>query len=297
MPRSSALPVLAALSLLLVASTASAQGVAKDSSGESSPPPRLASGLTAGSLRYTGGRAEEAASAVLKVRLSHGLFASIEPTVARATEPAAGVYPAASNTGLTDIPVALEFERELGGLLSPTLGLSLGATLPVGNTATGFGTGVVGTSIDVGGGVSPTEELSLYAGAGKTLSNVTAQSAFNGGASGWADLGVTFQTTDRLALLGGFATDLGAIDTAYGRGRSLSAGVSYALAGPLALNIQTSHGLGGATPRWSAVVGIGTAFGALEGARELRNAFGGGRHGLSKKGSGSSSSGRGRGHA
>ena len=249
---------------------------------------RIQSGMTAGSLRYLGGRAEEAASALLRLRLSRAWSASIEPTVARATEPAT-----ASVTGLTDMPLALEFEHAFGGLLAPTFDFSLGATLPVGSTTTGFGTGVLGTSVDVGAGISPTERFSIAANAGHAMSSVAAQSAFNGGASGWGDLGAAFQATERVSLNAGYSTDLGAIDSTYGRGRSVSAGLSYSVAGPFALNLETSRGLSGATPEWSAVVGVGTAFGSLDGARALRTAFGGGRHGLKKSGS---SSGRGRGH-
>jgi hypothetical protein len=260
-----------------------------DTSAELSPAhSRVESGMTAGSLRYRGGRAEEAASALIRLRLSHAWSASIEPTVAHATEPAT-----ASVTGLTDMPVAVEFEHTFAGLLAPTFDLSFGATLPVGSTTTGFGTGMLGTSFDLGAGLSPLEKLSVYATAGHALSSVAAQSAFNGGASGWGDVGTAFQATERVSLNGGYSTDLGAVDSTYGRGRSVSAGLSYAVAGPFALNLETSRGLSGATPEWSAVIGIGSAFGSLDGARALRTAFGGGRHGLKKSGS---SSGRGRGH-
>jgi hypothetical protein len=256
--------------------------------------PRIMSGVTAGGLRYAGGRTEDAASALLKLRLPHGWAISMEPTFARATEPAATGGGSVSNSGLTDIPVGLAFEHAFGGLLEPSLELALGATLPVGDTLTGFGTGTLGSSIGIGGGISPLENLGLYASAGHTLSSFAAQSALNGGGSGWGDIGASYQAGERVSVLAGFSTDLGAVDTTFGRGRSVSAGLSYNVAGPFALNIQTSRGISGATPQWSAVIGIGTAFGSLDGARELRTAFGGGRHGMKKAGSSSSSFGRGR---
>ena len=247
--------------------------------------PRIATGVTVGSLRYSGGRTEDAASALLKLRVAPGWSASIEPTFARATEPASGVYAASANSGLTDVPLSLEYERAFAGTLSPSLDVSLAATLPVGNVATGFGTGTVGTALGLGAGVAASENLGVYANVGRTLSSVAAQSALSGGASGWGDLAASYQMGDRLSLLAGYSTDLGAADSTYGRGRSASAGIAYALAGPFSLNVETSHGFSGATPEWSAVVGIGTAFGSLDGARQLLSAFGGGRHGLKRNGS------------
>ena len=275
------------------ASTLAAQSPADTTADATTAHSRVESGMTAGSLRYSGGRAEEAASALVRLRLSHAWSLSIEPTVAHATQPATGTVASANITGLTDIPVSLEVEHAFAGLLGPTFDFSLGGTLPVGRTSTGFGTGVFGASFDVGVGLSPTDKVSISASVGHALSSVAAQSAFNGGASGWGDMGATLQATDRVSLLAGYSSDLGAVDSSYGRGRSVSAGISYAVAGPFALNFETSRGLSGATPEWSAVIGIGTAFGSLDGARALRSAFGGGRHGLNKSGS---SSGRGRGH-
>ena len=269
-----------------VASSASALALAAQSGdGGATHGPRIATGVTVGSLRYAGGRTEDAASALLKFRLSQGWSASVEPTFARATEPAAGLYAASSNSGLTDLPLSLEYERGFAGRFTPSIGLSFAATLPVGNAATGFGTGTVGTALGLGAGIAASDNLGVYASAGRTLSSVAAQSAFNGGASGWGDLAANYQMGARVSLLAGYSTDLGAADSTYGRGSSASAGIAYALAGPFSLNVETSHGLSGATPQWSAVIGIGTAFGSLDGARQLRSAFGGGRHGLKQNGS------------
>ena len=257
--------------------------------------PRVASGLTVGSLRYDGGRTEDAASAVIVVRPARGFSATIEPTFARASEPSGtGGGTTVSTTGLTDVPMALAWEHPFGGLLAGSVELSLGATLPVGNAATGFGTGTLGTSWGVGGDISPSEHLTLFASAGHAMTSVAAQSALNGGGGGWGDVGASYELGNRVALLAGFSTDLGAVDTSYGRGRSMSAGLSYTVAGPIAINVETSHGISGATPQWSAVVGIGTAFGSLDGARALRTAFGGGRQGLKSGGAATVSRGRGR---
>ena len=257
--------------------------------------PRVASGLTVGSLRYAGGRTEDAASAVIVVRPARGFSATIEPTFARASEPSGtGGGATISTTGLTDVPMALAWEHPFGGLLAGSIELSLGATLPLGDTATGFGTGTLGTSWGVGGDISPSEQLTLFASAGHAMTSVAAQSALDGGGGGWGDVGASYQLGGRVALLAGFSTDLGAVDTSYGRGRSVSAGLSYTVAGPFAVNFETSHGISGATPQWSAVIGIGTAFGSLDGARALRTAFGGGRHGLKSGVASAVSRGRGR---
>ncbi|MFL5563358.1 MAG: hypothetical protein ACJ79K_17975 [Gemmatimonadaceae bacterium] len=282
------------LAILLVVSTTASSLAAQDSQPDAHPP-RIASGVTVGSLRYDGGRTEDAASVVIAIRPARGWSATIEPTFARATEPSGSGNGTASTSGLTDVPVSLAWAHPFGGLLAGSVELSFGATLPVGDTATGFGTGALGTSYGVGGDISPSENVTLYAGAGHALSSVAAQSALNGGGSGWGDVGASYQAGSHVSLLADFSTDLGAVDSSYGRGRSVAAGLSYTVAGPFALNIETSHGISGATPRWSAIIGIGTAFGSLDGARSLRTAFGGGRHGLSKSGSASSiSRGRGR---
>lgn len=288
MPASIARP---ALTILLVVSTTASALAAQDTQPDAHLP-RVASGVTVGSLRYDGGRTEDALSAVIVVRPARGWSATIEPTFARATEQSGTGNASVSTTGLTDVPVSLGWQHPFGGLLAGSVELSLGATLPVGDTASGFGTGTLGTSYGIGGDISPSENVTLFAGAGHALSSVAAQAALNGGSNGWGDVGGSYQAGSRLSLLADFSTDLGAVDSTTGRGRSIAAGLSYNVAGPFALNVETSHGISGATPRWSAIIGIGTAFGSLDGARSLRNAFGGGRHGLKKSGSSATKHGR-----
>jgi hypothetical protein len=290
MPSSIARSSIAALLLVVAASSS----LAAQEAESDQPAPRVASGITVGSLRYSGGRTEDAASVVVALRPVHAWLVTIEPTFARATEISGSGSASMSTSGLTDVPLAISWEHPFGGMLAGDLELTFGATLPLGNTSTGFGTGTLGTSYGAGGDISPTERLTLFASAGHALTSVAAQSALNGGGGGWGDVGGSYQLDRRFALLAGFSTDLGAVDTTYGRGRSVSTGLSYTVAGPFALNIETSRGISGATPRWSAVIGIGTAFGSLDGARALRTAFGGGRHGLAKSGSATAGS-RGRG--
>ena len=179
-------------------------------------------------------------------------------------------------------------------------------SLPVGDTATGFGAGKVGYSASAGFGFSPASSVWIHLGAGKSLTDVAMQSAFSNG-SGWGDASAGVSVTDRFGLNGGYSTDLGAVDSTVGHSRSLNGGFSYVVRGPTTLNVSASHGVSGLAPKWSLAIGFGSAFpylnhvGAGSPLGTLSDAFGGGTHGLgggtvgSGTGTGGPSNGRGRG--
>ena len=89
----------------------------------------------------------------------------------------------------------------------------------------------------------------------------------------------------------GIDGDIGAIDPTYGRAVSLSGGVSVGLPLLKSLSLNASRGISGATPTWSVAIGVGTDFASIGSvsvggvAGRLRRAFGGGTHGLARKGS------------
>ena len=136
-----------------------------------------------------------------------------------------------------------------------------------------------------GVGVVLAPHLSLSLGAGRSLTRFSTQAAFSSG-TGWGDVNLGYAMNDRVSVSGGLSSDLGAVDSALGRSRSVEGGASFVVGGSRTLNMSLSHGVSGSAPNWSMAVGFGTAFPYLNhaGARStdasLTNTFGGGTHGL-----------------
>ena len=302
--------------LTLLASPLAAQSAKQEASptvgaphqDEEEPKPYpLQVGVAGGALSYEGGREEQALGAVVKWTAAPWLSFSATPTAVHVREPsalAAGTYQGAS--GIVDMPIDAEVEHSFAAPWSPGVALALGVSLPLGDTATGFGAGKVGYSASAGFGFSPASRVWVHLGAGRSLTDVAMQSAFSNG-SGWGDASAGVELSDRFGLNGGYSTDLGAVDSTMGHSRSLNGGFSFIVRGPATLNVSASRGVAGLAPRWSLAIGFGTAFpylnhvGAGSPLGTLSDAFGGGTHGLdggtvgSGSGTGGSSNGRGRG--
>jgi len=276
---------------------------------EDARPSPVQVGVAGGALSYAGGREEQALGAVVRWVAAPWLSLSATPTAVHVREPstlAVGTYQGAS--GVVDLPLDATVEHGFGGAWSPDVAVALGVSLPVGDTATGFGAGKVGYSASAGLGFSPTSRVWVHLGAGRSLTDVAMQSAFSNG-SGWGDASAGVSVTDRFGVNGGYSTDLGAIDSTFGHSRALNGGFSYVVRGPTTLNVSASRGVSGLAPKWSLAIGFGTAFpylnhvGAGSPLGTLSDAFGGGTHGLgggtvgtgTGSGTGGSSNGRGRG--
>ena len=272
---------------------------------------RVQFGLAGGALQYAGGRTEQAFGGVLRWIALPWLSLAATPTSVRATEPAlTSSVAATTRSGLTDLPLDATVSRGFGGAMGPRLAASLGVTLPVGDTASGLGSGGVGYSVSGGVGFSPAERLWVHLGAGRSLTRFSVQSAFSSG-TGWGDASAGFSLTDRFSLSGGYSSDLGGVDSTLGRSSSVEAGTSAVLTGQTTLNLNASRGVSGSAPRWSIALGVGTAFpylnhlGGGSAAESLQNTFGGGTHGLPNGGTGKggttttgkTSTGRGRGRS
>lgn len=242
-------------------------------------------GVATGGLRYPGGRSEQSLGAVFRWVPVQWLSLSATPTGAHVSEPAAGTAPAASRSGLVDLPLEASVSHAFGGHLTPTVSAGFGVTLPVGDSASGFGAGTMGYSATIGAGFTPVENVWVHGSAGRSLSDFSVQSAYTSG-SGWADLSGGTSLNERVSVGAGYSTDIGAYDKTIGRSTSLSGNVALTLRGATTFNVSASHGLGGAAPDWSMVLAIGTAFpylnhlGAGSSLSTLRNSFGGGTHGL-----------------
>jgi hypothetical protein len=244
-------------------------------------------GVAGGALSYDAGRSEQALGVVLRWLPVRWFSLSTTPTTVRAREIASSALPATSRSGLTDIPVEATVSQGFSRMpWSPSVALTLGATLPVGDTASGLGSGEVGYSASGGVGFSPAERIWVHIGAGRSLTRFSVQSAFSSG-TGWGDASIGTNLTDRLGASVGFSTDLGAVDSSLARSTSLEGGMSVGLGRAGTLNVTGSHGVSGTAPQWSIAIGVGTAFpylnhlGGSSPNSTLQDSFGGGTHGLS----------------
>ena len=245
-------------------------------------------GVAGGALNYDAGRSEQALGAVMRWVPVPWFSLSATPTSVRATAPAVGSLPSSSRSGLTDIPVEATLTHAFHGVSwSPSVAGSFGVTLPVGDTASGLGSGEVGYSASGGVGFAPAEGVWVHAGAGRSLTRFSVQSAFSSG-SGWGDVSAGASISKHVEASVGFSSDIGAVDSTLGRSRSLEGGMSFGIGRAGTLNLSASHGISGVAPQWSFALGVGTAFPYLSHVgggstnATLQQAFGGGTHGLGK---------------
>jgi hypothetical protein len=286
--------------LMIAASPALAQTSTKAASepaGDTPHPLPLEFGVAGGALSYEGGRREQAVGAVLRWVTTPWLSFSATPTAVHVREPSAALPGSFEGTaGVVDLPVDATLSHDFNVLWNPGVALGLGVSLPLGDTASGFGAGRAGYSASVGLGFSPAERVWVHLGAGRSLTDVAMQSAFTSG-SGWGDASAGVSLTERFSVSGGYGTDIGGVDSTVGHSTSVNGGFAVVVKGPTTLNVNASHGMSGLAPRWSLAIGLGTAFpylnhlGAGSPIDQLRETFGGGTHGLGGTGSGSGSSG------
>jgi len=299
--------------LIIVASPLAAQSAQQDPPStapvarreeEDTKPFPFQVGVAAGALSYEGGREEQALGAVARWVATPWLSLSVTPTMVHVKETSTFTAGALDGrSGIVDLPLEATLQHGFKGPGSPGVAFALGVSLPLGDSATGFGAGRVGYSASGGLGFSPSSRIWVYLGAGRSLTDVAMQSAFSSG-SGWGDASAGVSVTDRFGVSGGFSTDLGGVDSTVGHSRAINGGFSYVVRGPTTINLNASRGVSGIAPRWSLAVGFGTAFPYLShlGAGPLGalgDTFGGGTHGLDggtgSGGGGGPPSGRGRG--
>ena len=245
--------LLPALTLALIVPVAAARAQGDD---------LVTAGATAGSQRFADGHVEAGAGAVVRLHLPLEMSIAATPAWARVTNPAS--LGGGSASGLVDLPVEVTIDRQLPGKMSPTIGGGLSVTLPVGDTATGFGSGAVGYGVSLGLGLAPTSNLYLHAGAGRPLSDFSTQGALGGSGETWADLEADYQLTSALGATVGFDGDLASGDTALAAARALVAGASYSVGRFGAVLANVTHGVSGSAARWGFTLGFGTDFAHLE---------------------------------
>ena len=234
---------------------------AQSAGDDSSAMPHFTTGVTAGALHFPDGRTQQGASAVVRWHPVTGVSLGVSPSFTRVIEPA--TLGTGSRVGLSDVPVEVTLDHTIDAPMSPTVGASLVATLPVGDTTSGLGSGHVGSSASLGVGISPVDRLSLHIGAGRPLSDFAVDGALGGSRSTWGEAEASYQVVERLEATFGVDADFVA-DSGAAAGRTFVGGLAFAVHGPLTLTLNAGHGVSGDAARWSLSLGLGTDFASLE---------------------------------
>ncbi len=229
-------------------------------------PPRIAAGVTAGSMAFTGGRNEQALSVLLQFRPVSWLSFSAAPGFGRTT------FGTTSSTGPTDIPVYSTAQYSPPSLpWSATVTASLSTAFSTGQATSTLGIGR--NALAAGGAlsVSPATHTYMYGDASKPITTASG--------NGSADVGVS-QTIGLVTPSLGYSAEIGRADSAATLARSLAGGIALLIADPITLAIDGSHGLTPGAPKWTFSVSLGTAYSGispLSGGSifgRLKNAFG-----------------------
>lgn len=229
-------------------------------------PPAFSTGVTGGAMSFAGGRSEQALSTLFQFQPVSWLSLSAAPGFGRTT------FGTSSSNGPTDLPLAAAAQFAADEVpWSPIIVGSLSTLLSAGQAGSILGVGRSSVTAGAALRVTPVDRLYLSAGASRPL---TAASG-----NGSADVGIS-RSLGRATPSLGYSAELGSADSAATLARSLAGGVAFAVAGPLTLAVDGSHGLTSGAPKWSLSLSIGTAFAGLSpmnGASmfgRLKNAFG-----------------------
>src|SRR5437016_4732988 len=136
--------------------------------------------------------------------------------------------------------------------------LALGARAA--GTPSGASAGEAAVGANVAAGVSPTDRLHVWAGASRNVSGLATQSTLSAPRSTALRVDAGYDVGRRWRASASFAADVGQADSTQALSRMIGAGATYAIAGPLMLVIDASHGLTSSSPRWVLSLGVGTAF-------------------------------------
>ncbi|HKO15576.1 MAG TPA: hypothetical protein VJU87_05015 [Gemmatimonadaceae bacterium] len=223
-------------------------GVPLDSSGApiQEDVPQLSTGLIGGSIRYAGGRTEQAVSALIQM--------SPTPWMSLTAAPGYGHTTLGSSTtdGMTEVPVSASVLFGLGDLpWMPLFSVTGSSVLTLGDRMSGVGAG--SSSMDAGVGMLawPMERLALSVGGTFPIAR--------GVGNSMASAEVAIPLEPFITTLG-YTSEFGTADTGAQLARSMTGGVAIAVGGPLTLTLDGSHGLTTGAPDWSFSVGLGTAF-------------------------------------
>ncbi|HJQ19227.1 MAG TPA: hypothetical protein VJ867_02690 [Gemmatimonadaceae bacterium] len=202
-------------------------------------------GVTVGSLHYSGGRNDVGLAVALQYSPTDWFTLTAAPGFGWTS------YAGASSSGLTDLPLSAGAWHQFDATWSPSVAGSLNGSIALssGANAVGVGRDILGASASLG--AWPTDNLRLNLGVSRPLSA-------NSG-NGWVNVESSY-TMGALRPTVGFSSEVGTADSAAVLSRSVTAGVAYAVDAPLTLVVDGSHGLTTGAPTWSISVGFGTAF-------------------------------------
>jgi len=250
---------------------------------------RWYTGIAAGQMRFSDGAEERAIGVALAVNVRGWLDLAVNPTYAWARGAPVVTslikLPGRQVQGLADLPVSVGISRQLPGSWGPLLSLSVGATLPTGDT-TRVGSGVSTVGANLNFGFAPTSVLWLGFGAGRSLSN-----GYGVGLANSAPTSVAGSVGLQLGRVGVSATwsgDVGPVEVGYESARSIGGGLSIPIVGNLSLTMDGSSGLTDGSPDWAFSAGFGTTTAGLSSVtvapfQRLKTAFGTGRKFLRTK--------------
>lgn len=246
---------------------------------------RWTSGVAAGALRFSDGAEERAVAANVGVHLWGWLDLSVNPTYAWATGAPVQLTPLQSQPGrkvrgLTDLPIDIGFSHGIPGIWAPSMSFSLGFTLPTGDSLTVGGGRGVGVGANIGIGVAPTENFSLNAGLGRSLSNGYSAALASSSLSSLS-LGSSTKVGS-VDVSVSYSQDVGTAEPGYENTRVVGGGLSFPLGGDFALNADGSGGLTPGAPKWAFALSLGTSSASIAAAsvapyQQLRRVFGKGR--------------------
>ena len=282
------------LAVIISATTAAAQSppdTAKKSAASNSTNDgdhsavQWTSGVAGGALRFSDGAEERAVAANVGAHLWGWLDISVNPTYAWATGAPVLLTPLQSQPGrkvrgFTDLPVDIGVSHGIPGFWAPSMSFSLGFTLPTGDSlAVGGGRGV-GVGANIGIAVAPTENFSLNAGLGRSLSNGYSANLASSSLSS-----LSLGSSTKLGPMGvsvNYSQDVGTAEPGYENARVVGGGLSFPLGGDFALNADGSGGLTPGAPKWAFSLSLGTSSASIAAAsvapyQRLRRVFGKGR--------------------
>jgi len=240
-------------------------------------------GAAVGSLRFSSGATESALGATVAARMMNWFDVSANPTYAWTQTVAvqatpSTLIPGRKVTGFTDLPVNVGISHSLPGAWSPSFSVSLGVTLPTGDTA-GLGSGHTAVGGSASLGLSPTDDQWLSVGAGRSLSNGYSASLASSTSTSVSLSGGT--RAGLLQLSAGISGDVGTVPAGYEAARSLAAGVAIPTGAGMSLSLDGSVGLSKGSPDWAITAAFGTTPAGIVAAtaapfQRLNKAFGSG---------------------
>ena len=256
----------------------------------------VTAGVTTGAMTFADHRVQQGITGVVRWHMGRSVSVAASPTYARMSYPTS--LGGGSAGGLTDLPIELGLDHAFDGGWSPAVGLSLGATIPVGDKQLGLGSGSMGASIGAGVGLSPMDDLSAHFGAGKSLTDYSMFGALGASDAVWGEAEMSYHVFEHLDATVGFDGDFASSDS-LGAARAFALSFAAGLGGPYTLTVSGGHGVSGPAARWTFALGFGTDFagfqaiGSSSPIQRLMRSVGGSSH----RGPGSGSSGSGHGRA